>query len=243
MNNQEFYNLLASNYDEMIDFEQSIRNKIEHLKNFIEPEYKTGLDLGCGTGTDSIALSKLGLKITAFDHSIEMIKKARLNAKNFGAEINFTERKLTEIMLGEDNFDFIVSLGNTLANLSSKNLDTLFNKLGKAITQNGKILIQIINYEKFPNSGNFIIGKLDNNKVSITRRYKFNDNEVNFIIDIIDKKKNLAHSLITKIFPHSLKFLTESALNNELNFEFFGNLKKESYFKEKSQNIVMVISK
>ena len=243
MNNSEFYNILASNYDVMIDFDASLKNKVEYLKGFIEPEYKEGLDLGCGTGADSITLSKLGLKVDSYDHSFEMITKARSNARHHGVKINFSKKNLADVNLREGKYDLIVSLGNTLANLSSNELEILFSKLKEAIKRNGRILIQIINYEKLPKSGNHILRKFENNKISIIRKYELSDNEINFIIEINDKKNNLMKSLTTQIFPHSVEFLSQLAEQNNLNYETFGNLQKELYSKEKSENIVMVLSK
>ncbi|MDX1700017.1 MAG: methyltransferase domain-containing protein [Melioribacteraceae bacterium] len=243
MNNWEFYNILESHYDEMIDFESSLKKKIEYLHSFIEPEFRMGLDLGCGTGADSIALSKLGLNVRALDHSVKMIQKAKSNAKNHGAEIKFSEIELTEIILNDGYYDFIVSLGNTLANLSGKYLKILFGKLEKGLSICGRIVIQIINYARFPNSGEYVLNRLENNDISIVRRYMFHDKGVEFIIDINDKKNDQKNNLVTKIFPHSLEFLIELANHNNLNYEIFGNLKKESYLKDQSENIVMVLSK
>lgn len=243
MHNSQFYNFLASYYDEMISFESSLEQKIDYLKGFIEPEYKEALDLGCGTGADSIALAKLDIVVHAFDHSAEMIKKARSNATNYGVDVSFSEKQLTNIKLDKVNPDLIISLGNTLANLSEKELGILFNKMEKGLSNCGRILIQIINYAKLPNSGEYVLSKLENQDISIIRRYILHDKGIDFIIDINDRKNGQKNSLITKIFPHSLEFLTELANHNNLNYSIFGNLKKEAYFKEKSENIVMVLTK
>ena len=53
----------------MINFENSLKNKTDSLKKLIQLNYKYALDLGCGSGTDSIALSELGLSVVAVDQS------------------------------------------------------------------------------------------------------------------------------------------------------------------------------
>ena len=53
----------------MINFENSLKNKTDSLKKLIQLNYKYALDLGCGSGADSIAFSELGLSVVAVDQS------------------------------------------------------------------------------------------------------------------------------------------------------------------------------
>ncbi len=73
----------------MISFEKAVEIKKKLLKNFVTDEMKSAADIGCGSGVDSISLSSLGLKVTAFDPSSEMLKVAEANAERMKAKVEF----------------------------------------------------------------------------------------------------------------------------------------------------------
>jgi len=79
--NSTFYNSASAYYDKMIDFDSALQKRKILLSNFIDDNIKSVADVGCGTGVDSISLSQLGLNVTAFDPSSEMINTARTNSE------------------------------------------------------------------------------------------------------------------------------------------------------------------
>jgi ubiquinone/menaquinone biosynthesis C-methylase UbiE len=243
MNNSEFYNSLSSDYDEMINFENSLKNKIESLKNFISPNYKTALDLGCGTGVDSIALYKLGLSVDAVDHSQGMLEIAAKNADKHESKINFIQSGLGELNLENKSYDFIVSLGNTIANIDNDELNKLLANLNKHLNKSGTILIQLINYAKLPTEGEYILNKFKNENISIIRKYEILSRFINFIIHKTDNSTDKETEIVTKLFPHSSKFFKTYAKNNGYNIELYGSLKREDYINDQSQNLVIVLNK
>lgn len=66
LSNIDFYNDMASEYDDMISFNSAVRSKEKLLKKFIDANTKTVTNIGCGSGVDSIALSLLGLESYRF---------------------------------------------------------------------------------------------------------------------------------------------------------------------------------
>ncbi len=88
LNNQEFYDELSVQYDSMIPFEKAIERKKELFKNLLKGRNKTVADIGCGTGSDSLALAGIGHKVTSFDPSAQMLDKARINAKSSGLDLD-----------------------------------------------------------------------------------------------------------------------------------------------------------
>ncbi|NJO89313.1 MAG: hypothetical protein HC831_10405, partial [Chloroflexia bacterium] len=75
LSNEKFFDAVSESYDSMISFSDSVEKKINMLKEFINAGMQSAADLGCGTGVDSIALSELGLKVTAFDYFCRNDKK------------------------------------------------------------------------------------------------------------------------------------------------------------------------
>ena len=226
----------------MIDFEKSLENKINWLQNFISPSYKTVLDLGCGSGVDSIALSKLGLNVHAIDHSPGMIKIATENFDKYMVNINLEETKLENLSLVK-NYDLIISLGNTIANIDYLKLENLLTNLVSSLQERGKIVVQIINFAKLPTSGNHLLNEFENESLSIIRTYTILPDSIDFIIKRIDKKNNSFSRIKTSIFPHSEIDFRELAKKNHLNVDFYGNLKKEPYLENESDNLVVQFSK
>lgn len=242
MKNSDFYNDLSSNYDEMINFEESLNNKINLLRKYIKPKYKSALDLGCGTGADSIALSKIGLSVDAIDHSSGMLEKAKNNSLIFDVNISFFQSSLSEINITKQ-YDFIVSLGNTIANITPDELEIIIKKISELLKNNGKALIQIINYAKLPQSGVHILNRFENETKSIIRKYVIQQNYIDFIIEQKSKTINEKSEIVTKLFPHSVSDFRTFAENNNLRINYFGSLKKDEFLSDLSNNLVLEIFK
>ncbi|PID57899.1 MAG: hypothetical protein CR986_08250 [Ignavibacteriae bacterium] len=240
MNNKDFYNSLSLNYDLMINFEKSLKNKTESLRNFVEKQYNNALDIGCGTGVDSIALSELGLKVDAVDQSNEMLKLAKLNAQKRELNINFFQSKTDAIPLTK-RYDLIISLGNTIANISNEELEILFKKLPIILNKNGKIIIQILNFSSLPKSGYYLLNKYENDNIQIIRKYLIKGNNIDFIIEINSAERK--ETIVTKIFPYSLGDFEKLTQKNDLTFNKFGNLRKDIYSPINSKNLIIEIQK
>ena len=243
MENFQFYNSLSPNYDEMINFENSLKNKMESLQNFISPNFKTALDLGCGSGADSIALAKLGLNVDAVDHSKGMLKQALQNSKKYGADINILHSGLGELELQNHKYDLIVSLGNTIANLDKKELDQLFDNIKNHVNPNSRIIFQLVNYANLPKTGSYILNEFDNENVSIIRKYNIFKSHIDFMILKEDKTTNEVSEIITKLYPYSLSDFKSFAIEENFELKVFGSLKKDPFIQEKSKNLVIVLSK
>ncbi len=243
INNKDFFDHLAADYNRMINFENSLKNKTNSLKRFIKSKYKYALDLGCGTGADSIALANLGLIVDAVDHSKEMIEQARKNADKVSNKIKFYSSSITDLgnVVEESEYDIIVSLGNTLANISSDELKELINSLSKLLSKVGVIIIQLINFKALPNSGEYLLNKKEDDSGSITRKYNISKEDVDFIIERYDRVKNQNDVMVTKLYPHSKENFLEYARKNGLRASFFGSLNMESYSEYTSQNLVVLL--
>ena len=241
--NSQFFDELSDDYDLMTNFESALKNKISFIKNFLASNYKTALDLGCGTGADAIALSKLGIQVDAVDHSIGMLQKAIKNGKKFDTNINFIESGLTAFNVKDKNYDFIVSLGNTIANINVLELRILMSTIFSMLNNGGSALFQIVNYAKLSKSGIHILNVFENDEVSIIRKYNINNNDFDFIIDKVDKKNQQKSQIITKLYPHSENDFNKIAKEIGFNIDVYGNLKKHTFNPDESPNLVVVITK
>ena len=97
------YENLAALYDGLMtdtDYEAWARYLDELLRRFACPGPVLA-DLGCGTGSITIPLAKLGWQITGIDRSAEMLAKARQKSAAAGVTIQWLERDMTAPDLAE----------------------------------------------------------------------------------------------------------------------------------------------
>ena len=242
MTNENFFDALSENYDGMISFTDAVEKKKLVLKGFTNDKITCAADLGCGTGVDSIALSKLGLKVTSFDISKGMINKAKQNADHENTKINFINKSITEI--GEEHFnkyDLIVSLGNSLANLNSDQLEISIQIMKNMLRKNGKVLLQILNYIPILKDKKKIINITGDKNFQFVRFYDIMDDWLQFNVLRYSIDNPTEHNLIsTKIYPHIFSDfvkLLENAGFQKINF--FGGLNKSSLDKNLSKDLVI----
>lgn len=203
--NKVFYDELASDYDSMISFEKAVENKEKLFKNFVTAEMKSAADIGCGSGAESIALSLLGLKVTSFDPSYEMIKLAEANVERMNIEIDFRNYFADNIPKEfDDQFDLVVSLGNTFANIPEASFIASLKRCYDILKLNGQLIIQCLNYEKILNENKRIVNITESADKFFIRFYDFTTEHIGFNILIFSKSNPSEQKLIsTKISPYS----------------------------------------
>jgi SAM-dependent methyltransferase len=69
------------------------------------------LDLGCGTGTNVITLSKAGWEAVGVDFVGKAVRKARQKARKAGIQAKFYIDDVTHLNKIEGNFDLILDMG------------------------------------------------------------------------------------------------------------------------------------
>lgn len=242
LTNEKFFDSISETYDNMISFRDAVEKKKLLLKEFINDETKSAADLGCGTGVDSISLSNLGLKVTAFDISSGMIEHAEKNAERENVKINFINKSITEITEEHFNkYDFVVSLGNSLANLDLKQLSDSVKIIKEMLTKNGKVLIQTLNYIPVLKNEERIININRDDNFHYVRFYDFKESFLQFNILKYSVQNTKDYKLIsTKIFPHVIYNWQE--LLSEANFKsisYYGGLNKSQFEKETSKDLVI----
>ncbi|MFZ1518277.1 MAG: methyltransferase domain-containing protein [Ignavibacteriaceae bacterium] len=241
-----FYNQASIYYDKMIDFDSALHKRKILLSNFVNDKIKTVADVGCGTGVDSITLSLLGLNVTAFEPSPKMINIAKVNSEKHNCKIYFFNFSANEIPKTFYNkFDLVVSLGNTLANIPSGKIDKSVAKLFKLLKKDGRVLIQILNYEKILRDKERIVNITKKDDEYFIRFYDFGKNDLTFNILRFNSDQTTKKELIsTKIFPYTSKGLKKYF--NETGFkkiELFGSLDKKPFNTKTSTDLILFAQK
>ncbi|MBE0603808.1 MAG: class I SAM-dependent methyltransferase, partial [Deltaproteobacteria bacterium] len=69
------------------------------------------LDLGCGTGTNAITLTRHGWRVTGVDFVPEAIHAARAKAARSGLTIDFHVASVTDLSFLDGPFDYVLDIG------------------------------------------------------------------------------------------------------------------------------------
>ena len=72
---------------------------------------KRALDLGCGTGTNSIYLAQHGFAVVGVDFSAKAIATARVKARRANAAVGFHVADVTRLDFLYEPFDFVLDIG------------------------------------------------------------------------------------------------------------------------------------
>ncbi len=110
MNHSMIFNIIAPIYALFFNFQVNYYEKtLLKVKDEIDiTQYKTVLDIGCGTGALCYVLYRNGLKVTGVDVAEKMVEKSREKLK--GKDIKVIKIDPEEDLPFEDNsFDIVIS--------------------------------------------------------------------------------------------------------------------------------------
>lgn len=145
------FDAFSDKYELMITFPQRIERERPFFKTIFDKFHVSRvLDAGCGTGNHAIEFSKWGLDVVGCDISLQMIERAKLNARTEQASVEFKVaafQELTKKLSG--NFDAIVCIGNNLPLvLDEADLRLTLQNMHQILSEDGVCIVQNQNYDR-----------------------------------------------------------------------------------------------
>ena len=181
------YNQIASRYDSLMVASEMYRLELWKLYQSAFYPGQHILDLGCGTGTDSIFLARMGCKITALDISSNMLDQLRnkISRDESSGMITLVEADINALSkLALPSVDGVIS-GFAVVN-TVDDVKSLAEAVYSLLTPEGKVILHGLNHVKSPD-------KTDKEPELTTRIVKIG-------------KVSVSHSLMTPAFLYKNYF-------------------------------------
>ncbi len=181
------YATLAHYYDRFVgaDYERIIA----YIHNVIMEHFEDGAlvcDIGCGSGTITLALAELGYDMIGIDGSEEMLNEAleKKYVSPTGCNALFLQQQLPEFELF-GTVDVIISTLDTVNYITDKNqLDRLFYWLRNYLNPNGILIFDINTLHKYQNILDGHCAIYEDNDVFLTWRSHFKNSLCNHQITV-----------------------------------------------------------
>ena len=218
----EFYSKFSKNYDKIFPLNQDKLKLIDNYFKDIKDERENIklLDVGCGTGSYSLALAEMGYQVKAIDLDAEMVSLAESKMNKSKAEVDFYRLGMLHLKknFNAHSFDGIYIIGNVLVHLKKEEIKDFLELAAELLKAEGKLFIQIVNYYRI----------LELNLDGLPTIYS-QDDTVRFERDYeYDKQKNIIH-FKTRLIDH---FDDQVLSKNDIELYPLCKSELEDYLKE-----------
>lgn len=136
MNIKSAYNIWANNYDEDKNLTRDLDAEIVR-KEFSHQKFNSILEVGCGTGKNSILFSEIADHLTAIDFSESMISRAKEKVKS--KNISFQIADITKDWDLEENRFALITFNLILEHI--EDLGFIFEQAHKHLSSKGIVFI------------------------------------------------------------------------------------------------------
>jgi ubiquinone/menaquinone biosynthesis C-methylase UbiE len=150
---------MPSLYEKLIDpFLKDVR---EFVVNFseIKPGEKV-LDIGCGTGDQSIYFAKKEAIVAGIDINPKMIGRALMRKKKEGLEVYFQGGDATNLPFLEPVFDVAV-ISLVLHEIESKERNKVISEMKRVVKKGGRLIFIDFNYPLQKSMASFFVNLID----------------------------------------------------------------------------------
>jgi len=226
-----FYTSIAPHYQYIFPFNPV---KIEFLKHVLPYNGARVLDVGCATGDLAFALTHFGFPTWAFDFDEQMVQIAQKTKSEEAMFPVFEQLDMRQIdeRFPEAYFDTVICFGNTLVHLlSDDDIRKFFHSAFKVLSPEGKLTIQILNYQHILESQVKSLPLIDNEHIRFERNFEFSDKSG--LIDFNTKLtvKSTGQEMINSTKLYAIRQNKLQELLEEAGFtfiEFFGSFNRET---------------
>lgn len=241
----KFYQKLSDHYEDVFP---KGKGQIELLQDIAGSEPKRIIDIACGNGVYAIDLAKQGHKVLAIDLSFSMIQKAHELAVKEHASVELRTCSMLEIdEVVSKPYDMAFCIGNSLVHLRTiKEIQSFFNLVYGVLNNQGKLVIQIINYDRVIDKGVSELPTITNEDKGLTfeRNYILNEakDQLEFKTFLTVQGEQCESSV--KLIPLRKDQLISIMENEGFKIEaIYGNFNKESYNPDESFHCIVVAQK
>lgn len=244
-----FYDQLADSYDDMTRFDERFPRERQMLRRWQEKlQFHSALDVACGTGLHAISLASLGVTVAGVDASRKMIRKAQENARRFGADVPFHHGTMEDLpAVITIPYDIILCLGNSIPHLlNKKDLIRSLQHFYSLLTENGHLLVQLLNYAPILKLNKRIVGVHRIGNREFIRFYDFLPDHLQFnVLQIVEKNGRL-HSKLVSTSLHPYKSDELEAGLRQVGFSsifYYGDMHFAPFNPGHSPNLVILAKK
>jgi SAM-dependent methyltransferase len=138
----EHYDLI---YKEIVDYEKETDDFEKLFAKFCRKKPRSILDIGCGTGSHSLLLSKRGYSVTGIDIAKRMIALAKRKASEEKSDVEFLVQDMRNIDLHRRFDCAICAFGGFGYVLTYADLTRVFEGLGKHLNSEGIFVFEFWN--------------------------------------------------------------------------------------------------
>lgn len=222
-----FYKSIAEYYKEIFPLQPAQAGFVRD--SFDDPSVTSLLDVGCGTGDLTVQLATSFKRITGIDLDVAMLEIAR---KSTPENVEFQSLNMLDIgkRLGMGTYEGILCFGNTLVHLNEpQNISAFIQQAAGVLARGGKLLIQIINYDRILDQKIKALPPIESNQYSFERIYHYNKDEHILNFETILKIKKRGESIRNQIPLYPLRKAELSDMLKEAGFSsisYFGNFLK-----------------
>lgn len=136
MNIKSAYNIWANKYDDDKNLTRDLDAEIVR-KEFSDQRFNSILEVGCGTGKNTVYFSSISDQLTSIDFSDKMISKAKEKVKS--ENVSFKLRDITKDWNLEENQFDLITFNLILEHI--ENLNFIFEQAHKHLKSNGIVFI------------------------------------------------------------------------------------------------------
>jgi len=134
----EHYSRMCGNFEAKVGEQQAL---LERLGIRGGHQGRVAVDLGCGPGFQSIALTRLGFRVVAIDFSCRLL--AELKERAAGLPVDAIAGDIRDVAtLAPAGVDLVVCMGDTLSHLEGeRDLDRLFEGSAARLNVGGRLVL------------------------------------------------------------------------------------------------------
>lgn len=215
----DLFQNVAEYYDELFPVSENQKKFYENESKNFKPPVKY-LNVGCGTGSFEIYLSKFEADVTGLETCPEFIESANRKRRTMLMSVRFFQMSYLEMVryLGKGFYDVISILDGRLIFIHDKTLlAKFFYDCRQLLSENGKIIIALPNFDKFKGD-----------KIELPLRESIRVQLFSKITEKPDRNFELSQKIKTgngKILP-----VTENALVQKITKEQIQELAQKSGF-------------
>lgn len=239
-----FYEEISKYYDYIFPVG---KEQINFVTKVAGEGQKSVLDIACGTGGYALELAKKGYAVTAVDLDSKMVEELKGKSLKSNLDIEALQGNMLELSSKvSSKYDVAFCIGNSMVHLDGhEEIEKFFREMKGLLKEEGKLIIQIINYDRVLSKNVQFLPTIENKEVGLTfqRLYRYDEilNKVFFktILEVEGKKIENEIPLYPALSEDLEKLLRKAGFKD---VKLYGDFKGNDFEKHNSYALVVVAS-